>query len=156
MSIMELGALGELVGAIAVVATLIYLAVQIRQTTAIVSASTTADHHSMMVTIRMKLAENPELTELFHRGVDDPGNLAVNERNRFDQLLAALIHASEQAFEFHRLGVVGGDLWNEQKSHLEWIVGTPGFQEYWNESKHFKAEEFRSEIQKLIDEAVDA
>ena len=32
MSIIELGALGEFVGAIAVVATLIYLAVQIRQT----------------------------------------------------------------------------------------------------------------------------
>ncbi len=33
MSIMELGALGEFVGAIAVVATLVYLAIQIRQNT---------------------------------------------------------------------------------------------------------------------------
>ena len=33
MTIMELGALGEFVGAFAVVATLIYLAVQIRQNT---------------------------------------------------------------------------------------------------------------------------
>ena len=35
MSILELGALGELVGAIAVVVTLIYLAIQLRQNTRI-------------------------------------------------------------------------------------------------------------------------
>ena len=39
MTIIELGALGEFVGAIAVVATLIYLAVQIRQNTRSMDAS---------------------------------------------------------------------------------------------------------------------
>ena len=38
MSITELGALGEFVGAIAVVATLIYLAIQVRQNTGMMRA----------------------------------------------------------------------------------------------------------------------
>ena len=45
MTIMELGALGELLGAIAVFATLIYLSVQVRQNTRSIDAAPVSYTH---------------------------------------------------------------------------------------------------------------
>ena len=50
MTIMELGALGEFLGAIGVIATLVYLAVQVRQNT-----------HSIEVSQRLALAQTYQL-----------------------------------------------------------------------------------------------
>ncbi|MEM1434399.1 MAG: hypothetical protein AAGG11_10120 [Pseudomonadota bacterium] len=61
MSIQDWGAVGELIGGLAVIATLIYLALQIRQNTAMITAQ--AVQASVEATQRTLLfrAEHPEL-----------------------------------------------------------------------------------------------
>ena len=100
MTIMELGALGEFVGAIAVVVTLIYLAVQIRQNT---SAMEESKRLALAQTYQMRadalqemLVEaadsqyiGPILTKLTGAGYPEKvaslNELTVEERGRFRQ-----------------------------------------------------------------------
>ena len=100
MTIMELGAIGELVGAIAVVATLVYLAVQIRQNTHAMEESKRlalaqtyqmrADAlQSMLVHAADSQHIGPIITKLTQRGYPEDvsalAGLSPDERGRFRQ-----------------------------------------------------------------------
>ncbi len=100
MTIMELGAIGEFVGAIAVVATLAYLAVQIRQNT---RAMEEAERLALAQTYQMRADAlqdmlvraadsehiGPILTKLTNVGypedISSLDQLSANERGRFRQ-----------------------------------------------------------------------
>ena len=63
-----LGAIGEIVGAVAVVLTLGYVAVQLRQNTRVVRSGTEqaqADAHTGCLSL---IAQDPDLTRLYLRG----------------------------------------------------------------------------------------
>jgi hypothetical protein len=150
------GAIAEIVGATAVLVTLVYLTYQVRQTAAAVRSSSTADHHNMMVNLRLSLAQNAELNDIFNRGLDDRASLTRNELSRFDQTMSVVLHASEQAFEFNRLGIANVSLWNSQRASIEWMVENPGFRDYWKQWGPHRDGDFRIEIQALIDKATDA
>ncbi len=82
MSIMELGALGEFFGAIAVATTLGYLVVQIRQNTKTLKSSIYTDWASLSSTVHMMLANNVEL----FAGVYSEPDRKFRELNREQQL----------------------------------------------------------------------
>ena len=89
MTLAELGSLGEFVGAIGVVATLVYLAYQIRQNThqleqstltakaAAINASNIAIRHT-----RQSVYQSSEMTEIFLRGNQEPDRLSAADALR--------------------------------------------------------------------------
>ncbi len=62
LTIQDLGALGELLGAIAVLATLIYLALQTRQNTMAIAAQLDAAHISATQRLMLAAATSSELS----------------------------------------------------------------------------------------------
>ncbi len=65
MTIMELGAIGEFIGAIVVVVTLIYLAIQMRQNTNVLKLNTARSVTEELQEMFSVLASNQELAEIF-------------------------------------------------------------------------------------------
>ncbi len=93
MSIMELGALGEFVGAFAVVATLIYLALQIRQNSAMLEqnhefsrASILQGSNVMYSTFRGLVAGDAGLARIYSRALSEEA-LEDDEAIRFEAYL---------------------------------------------------------------------
>ena len=82
-----LGNLGEFVGAIAVFATLIYLAVQVRVTrrsTDFLIAQGLTGQYNQVNTL---LVENPELGELLYKSGRNPDSITSQERDRLGYLM---------------------------------------------------------------------
>ncbi len=65
MSIMELGALGEFVGAFAVVITLVFVALQLRQNTAMVRSASRGASAIAIAELDRDIAKDPELARLW-------------------------------------------------------------------------------------------
>ena len=110
MTIQDLGSIGELIAAIATVATLVYLALQIRQ-------NTRALHHAAERAIRedanswrANLIQHPEVAELYRKGLVDPGALDSIERLRFRMLLDALFATWQYIFRAEQIGKTTGSL----------------------------------------------
>ncbi len=83
LTIQDLGALGELLGSVAVLATLVYLALQTRQNTMTISAQLDAAQISSTQHVGLTLATSTELQEaLLEDWIDAP---PINEvrRNQF-------------------------------------------------------------------------
>lgn len=94
MTLQDLGALGDMIGGIAVVASLIYLAIQIRQNTRQIAKEVEANRMAAFERnvesanrVRELLIVNPEITDVFLSGLRDYSGLEARDRFRFDQLM---------------------------------------------------------------------
>jgi len=105
MSIQEWAAIAEIVGAVAVVASLIYLAVQIRQNTRGLSMSLKSTELAAFERnveagnrIREIFILNPEVSELFARGKSSYTDLSSSDKIRFGMLLSNVFSAFQGAY----------------------------------------------------------
>ena len=111
MSIMELGALGEFVGAIAVVVTLVYLAVQVRhnaEMTRAVVRQGVAEASLVIITAGM---ESDTFSNIMYRGIMEEESLEGEERWRFTRWLLANFRYYELAFKHYQGGIYPPDEW---------------------------------------------
>ncbi len=139
-----LGAISETIGAIAVIVTLAYLAVQIRQNT---RATHTASHHAITDSLNqgnIAVAQNAELAQIWVTGCADRTSLTETERERLDSLLRAYFHVFDSLFYSANTGTgERGLLLAEEKgfSHLMNLQGVYG---WWKDNPYAFSPEFRS------------
>lgn len=105
MSIEEWAALAEIIGAVAVVASLIYLAVQVRQNTHELSMSVKSTELAAFernvesgIRIRELFILNPEILELYARGSESYVDLDEGDRVRFDMVVRNVFSALQGAY----------------------------------------------------------
>ena len=120
-----LGAIGELIGALAVVITLVYLAIQTRENTKAVRHATARGVLEDANVWRYKIIEDAEVSELFRNGLRDPESLSPNDRYRFRLMLDALITHWQHAVES------GQPIVN---SNIPRVLSQPGGAWYWSRS----------------------
>ena len=87
MSWDAIGAIGEVLGALAVVISLIYLASQIRTNNKAIKQSSAQEQTRGLDTIITLLAPNPELVEIWNRGNADPESLNATELTQYNLVL---------------------------------------------------------------------
>jgi PAS domain-containing protein len=97
MSIQDLGALGELVAAIATIATLLYLAVQIRQNNRNLQESTSASINQGFASINSRLSSDEQFAEIFIRGREDLEALNAVELERFRAFVQDILNMAVYA-----------------------------------------------------------
>ena len=77
MSIQDLGALGELIGSVAVLATLVYLTLQTRQNTMAISAQVDAARINSSLNVNLSMASSEEILKTMADDTADP-SAAIN------------------------------------------------------------------------------
>jgi len=129
LTLEDLGNLGDFVGGLAVIATLLYLAIQIRQNTKILrtSAEQTADPIAAIANI----AQSPENAAVYHRGLADPSDLSDEERTHFYLLMASSFYVLHQGYRAYQLGTQTRDTWQWQSRALQFYATQPGVREWW-------------------------
>ena len=133
MTIEELGNLGDLIGALATTATLLYLAVQIRQNSKTMQANSIANYTQVLSEISSLLAENEILCDLYFKGLQNPELLTDSERRRFFIILGNYVMCLTQGDQMDSAGVLSSDLHHHYSVQLDWLVCQPGFK-FWLEN----------------------
>jgi hypothetical protein len=128
-----LGAVGEIVGAISVVITLVYLAVQTRQNTEAVRHAFARGVMEDANAWRFKIVEDAALSELFRKGLRDPESLDANDRYRFRMFLDALV--------FHWQHAVTSGV-HIPVANVTRVLSQPGGAWYWARAKDVLEAEF--------------
>jgi len=121
-----LGAVGEIAGATAVLITLIYLAVQIRQNTATVA---TATYESVMTgfnDINVVVASHPALASLLDRGCQNPNTLNAEEMVQFNFLLRCYANQWWKLFKLHESGSLPVSEWGVFAREAAQFFDQPG------------------------------
>lgn len=127
MDIMELGALGELVGGIAVLVTLAYLALQIRQSGRTSSLNAGHSIANEIATFLERLALDPEVHSVWERGIHrEP--LDEAESDRFGRLMTAMFI---RLLDAHRHEKLDSEMARYYDGLARYHLGMDAVQQWW-------------------------
>ena len=145
-----IGAVGEIVGAIAVFATLAYLAIQIRQNTGAVRAAALDSSIQAASAVRSHIYNNEELAELFVLGGKKPEELNEAESIRYRNLVTNIFWALWNLYSQSKYADLNHSAWESQKHVVVRILGSPGGEWYWKNYGREFDEDFVGEINSVI------
>jgi hypothetical protein len=132
-----LSAVGELLGASAVLITLIYLAVQIRQNTAAVATSTYESVMTGFNDVNVIVASNAELAALLDRGCQSPGALTAHEIVQFNFLLRCYANQWWKLFKLYERGSLPEGEWAVFAREAAQFLDQPGCRPFRDENALF-------------------
>ncbi len=131
MTLGELGSVGEFLAAIATLATLIYLALQIRQNTKTARASNYESVLNGLREFHALLAQDGEVADIYMRGTADLASLDPRERVRFNMLLYNAFTNYGVALHFYEQGMIQERLLRFFEEGYLAMLRQPGALEWW-------------------------
>ena len=143
MSIAELGALGEFVASFGVIATLVYLAIQMRQNTRAVRINTAQTVTEELQEVFGLLASDEGLSKVFLEAGQDE-ELSSVSRLRYYTLTSNLMRVCENAYLQNRENAISKDRWEGVMRLMIDYSKMPAFDDYWVNRKHWMSEEFQN------------
>jgi len=128
-----IGAIGEIVGAVAVVISLLYLALQMRQNNKLVERNAVKEVIAERAEYNKFVASSPELSELYWKGMSNPEQLSEAEWLRYLSLFAPMARQLEASFIDMSHGyLTESRSASELKTMNRWL-SQPGPQKYFQE-----------------------
>ena len=122
MDITTLAAWGEFIGGVAVVASLLYLASQIRQNSRLLRASTTAASSEVEIAVNTLIAQEPDVARSFRAGLAERDSLSEEDRERFDAVVEMWFQVFRQQHQFQQDGIGSADEWVYRSQGLRWML----------------------------------
>jgi hypothetical protein len=131
MGLDSLAQVGEFVGGVFVVISLVYLAHQVRQNTRSLRTENYARVLDRMSTLQSRLSTDRELNRVVAIGAENPGQLTPAERLRFSWSLYELFGAAE--FMYHQAGehALPPAVWERWRATIGWWLSHPGMRAWW-------------------------
>jgi hypothetical protein len=131
-----LGNIGEFVGAIGVVVSLVYLARQLSQNTQSVRAAS----FNSMVQNSIRLLEHSfrdsEFAAFLARAERDPSQLTAEERVRWDAYMTAAYRHFGNLQYAQRVGTLDRQMWDSYLATLRHHLRTPSWADWFQENRH--------------------
>ena len=150
MELQDLANLGEFISSVAVILSLVYLAIQVRQNTASIRTENFARALERVSTMQSVLFENGELARLQAQGVLDPSTLTREERLQLTWWLSEAFGAFEFMFHQAQSGALPNEVWSRWSATTAWWVSFPGVQAWWQARPTPFSQSFTSFVDSLI------
>ena len=139
MTLQDLGNIGEMVGAIGVVASLIYLALQIRQNSRQIAENT----NSVLGSVELEnarlhsdwlltAAQDPKLARIWRLGLSEPTKLTEDELVQFAMLMGSAFYRFEGPFRQYNRGLLSEDSWEPLAKAIERYLRSPAVLRWWS------------------------
>lgn len=145
-----IGAIGEIIGAIAVVLTLIYLAVQVRQSTRMTQAISIQTASSLDQEFLLTLGTDADRAQKWATYLSTPEVLSDKERLQCAYLMGSFIRRLENVYLQQRLGSLSSEGWQSRQPMFEGIARSAGYADYLKSVPgRFINTDFQAYMQKL-------
>ena len=150
MSLEEASLLAQIVSAVVVVASLVFVGVQLKQNTKAVRASSSQAHSAMYhALITSIINDDVEFAGLWRRALSDLSSLNDDDIVRFFAFASAMF----RFFESSRVQWLGRQLddehWHTIEQQAISLAIQPGIIEFWRIRRHWHCQEFRDWFESL-------
>ena len=145
--------IGQLVGSVVVIASLIYLAAEVRQNTRIAKLNSSHINTQVYTQFLELVSSDGELADIFRRGVNDITGLTAVEQIRFSSLLGIAFRNMFQQFQEYDMGLISSDDWDTWNKSLTEIITYPGIQAVWKTRRSTYNERFQAYVDSAAEKA---
>ncbi|MBW2313691.1 MAG: hypothetical protein JRH10_05825 [Deltaproteobacteria bacterium] len=151
MVLEDLGNLGDFVGGLAVIVTLLYLAAQIRRSNLLATAEANRFAVNAPTPTILAIAQDSDLARVFREGLRDRDSLQEDDKVRFDMLMGSFIGAfsgsiADQALLGYRDDHGAGG----HRENLRAFLGAPGGAAWWAAYKERQAPAIRVAVEEIL------
>ena len=150
MDLQTLAQIGEFLGGLSVLLTLIYLAIQIRGNTKAVRSAGAQQTHDSMVELYRQLAGDTQLNRTFRVGTQDVESLTEDEIGIFFAFWSATLFTVQNWLYQRNNGVL------EETLVMTWLGGVAsnfhadGFKVYWSKRKFMYSEVLQEWVEEIM------
>jgi hypothetical protein len=144
------GDIGGMLGAIGVILSLCYVAVQIRQSWKATRAATVHGVNTSIANAWRPFA-NPNNATMYLKGLEGIACLSPEERVHFFALMHVVAKTWEDTWFQWRVGTLADTYWEGQQNQFRDIFSQSGPQEYWMLRKHWFDVDFREYLENTMD-----
>jgi hypothetical protein len=142
-----LGNYGEFIGAIAVVVTLVYLALQIKENSNTVAGATEMDFARELTAWHGRISADPQLIELYEKGAAGE-KMTDAELARYRWVIAELLYLYEGVYRQYKRGLVSNDTLEQLVSTAVGFLQTESLVTWWESRTSALSDEFVAYIDK--------
>jgi len=148
-----IGAVGEIIGALAVVVSVVYLALQIRKQANESRLAAARELSTLYLNCLTSIREDKEFTSLYLKAIQNYEDLPREERFRVAIYFQEVFRMHEQ--HFAHIGQQNVDPIFVESIHLsfEEFLTFPGTQSWWDLSKDLFVTQFRDHVDGLVEKA---
>jgi len=142
--------IGEFVGGIAVIVSLVYLAYQVRQNTISLRAENYGRALDRIAAMQSQLSRDSSLAHLFARGVANTASLTPQERIQFTWWFYEAFGAFEFMFHAARSRSLPDEVWTRWSGTVAWWLSYPGVQAWWRNRPAPFTESFSAFVEDVL------
>jgi hypothetical protein len=141
MDIETLGNLGEFIGSIAVLVTLVYIALQSRQSVKMARQHSHSDMLTRRQDLMMLLTNDRDFIEVFAKGCSMQQMDAIDAQ-RFTSFGMSMSSHVQDAYIQFKAGLINEDVWEAERAILAVCLSQPGFRDWWEHGQQYLTPEF--------------
>jgi hypothetical protein len=138
--------LTEVLAALAVIISLVFVGLEVRQNTTAVQSSAAQSVHENFATWYTSLQSDDVLIEITTRGMREYGSLNPTEKGQFIAVFMSFSSHTQNAFYKWQEGSLSPELWRAWELVSMNFFSTPGGKEFWAERSYMFADAFQDYI----------
>jgi hypothetical protein len=125
-----ISAVSQLVGSLAVVISVLYLAIQLRSSTRVARVAAQDAAATALRDVTKPFMENAELARIWRTGLENLQALSAEDQARFFHAAHQFLKALETIHFHYMYGLLDAQLWEGWRELLRHYVATPGLEYY--------------------------
>jgi hypothetical protein len=150
MTMLELGALGELIGGLAIIVSLIYVGVQVKDSAGATRSAAANDATVAMQSWYLEMGSNRQASELWFNAMTAAKPLSTHDEFQFMMMMHAAMLGVQNSYLLNKEGTLDAEIREGITTAITAVKDLPGMERYWRQRRNF----FRGGFVKIVDEAL--
>jgi len=155
LKLAEYANLAEIVGAFAVVISLIYVGAQVNDSASAVRAASANDVNVALQNWYLEIGTNQQTSELFYEALTSEEALSNEEEFQFLMILHGAFLAFQNSYLQAEEGTIDTELREAITAALVGIKQLPGMRRYWRQRKSYLHSGFADYVDQLLEQDVE-
>ena len=152
MALVEFYYVAEIVAAVAVIGSLVYLGIQVKGNTKALRATAAQAYLDTNHSFVGLINQSTNLANVLVRGAQDLSNLEAGEMAQFSAFHDQAFMTFESNYYLWQDGVLDKRLWNTHRHALIELLRMPGMREWWQNRSHWVSRQFQDYVDRTAKE----
>jgi hypothetical protein len=145
VDVQTLGSLGEFIGSVAVLATLVYLAAQTRQSAKMAAQRTHSDIIGRRQELQLLVVRNADFHHVLTKAMGRE-QMDSEEAQRFTSYMMTYLAHTQDTYMQYKAGLIPIEAWEADVATISPVFTQPGFLDWWEHGQQYVTQEFAEVI----------
>ena len=150
LNLSEMSSIAEIIGAFALVISLIYVGVQVNDSTGAVRSAAANDANVALQNWYIEIGSDQQTSELFYEALTSEEALSNKEEFQFMMIFHGVYLAFQNSYVLAEEGTIDTKLRDALTVAILGVKDTPGMRRYWRQRKSYLHSDFADYVDELL------